>query len=385
MTRAIGFAAATRVAVLLAGLAAAVSIGYEMRPDRFRLSHNELWALPGRFDAGWYLGIARRGYHWNPAADGHQQNVAFFPAFPIAMRAAGEIVTLPAHLAHDPELFGNGDTRIVWGGALLSMGCFLAACVLLIRLSATLLPDADAGDRAVLLLASYPFALFYSAAFSEGMFLLAAVAAFLDFEQGRPVRGSAWGLLAGLTRSNGWAVAAGLLLIVWRSRERRARLGWWLAALAPVAGTAVFSAYCWRLTGDPLAWVSVQEGWGNRADVTAFVMRRIAVMQSIGISGYVRADPVDVWTVASVLFALAMSLVAWRRLGPAYALFSAAYLGPAILVNGPSIGRYGSVLFPSFLAAATLLSRRQTIAASAACLIVQLWMATRFFTWQTPY
>ena len=50
MTRAIGFAVATRAAVLVAGFAAAVLVGYEVGPGRFRLSHNELWNLPGRLE-----------------------------------------------------------------------------------------------------------------------------------------------------------------------------------------------------------------------------------------------------------------------------------------------------------------------------------------------
>ena len=385
MTRTIGFAVATRAAVLVAGFAAAVLVGYEVGPGRFRLSHNELWNLPGRFDAGWYLGIARRGYRWDPALQGRQQNVAFFPAFPLAMRAAGEVVTIPAHLTHDPDLFGSGDTRVVWGGALLSMGCFVAACVLLRRLGRTLGADAAPGERSVWLLAAYPFALFYSAAFSEGLFLLSAVAAFLAFARGRAPAGAAWGFLAGLTRSNGWAVGAALIAAVLSDRARRRQVGWWLAALAPFGATLAFSVYCWHLTGDPLAWVTVQEGWGNRVDPTAFLLRRIESIDRIGLRAYVARDPIDLWNVAAVAFTIAMSIVAWRRFGVAYAVFPAAYLGPALLVDGPSIGRYSAVLFPSFLAASALLSNRQALVASVLSLAVQLWMAARFFMWQTPY
>src|SRR5919109_1438419 len=182
MRQAVSVAIATRVIVLATGLASVVTFGLELKPGQFRIAQSELWNLPTRFDAGWYLAIARRGYKWDPLLAEHQrqQNVAFFPAFPIAMRVAGEIVTIPAHLAHDPNFLGStGDARVLWGGTLVCIACFALASILLVRLAELRLGDREAGARAVLLLATYPFALFFSAPYSEGMFLLCAVATFV--------------------------------------------------------------------------------------------------------------------------------------------------------------------------------------------------------------
>ena len=45
----------------------------------------------GRWDAGWYIGIAESGYsYWGNLS--RQSNVAFFPAYPLAMRATAALL-----------------------------------------------------------------------------------------------------------------------------------------------------------------------------------------------------------------------------------------------------------------------------------------------------
>jgi Mannosyltransferase (PIG-V) len=384
--RVAALAIVSRAAVLAAGLVAAVTIGFELKPDRFRLSHNPFWNLPGRFDAGWYLHIARRGYAWNPERAGRQQNVAFFPAFPILMRGAGEILTIPAHLADDGELLGsNGNTRVVWGGALVAIGCFVAACVLLRRLSLERFGGADIGARAALLMSAYPFALYFSAPYSEGLFLLSALGAVLEMERGRPLPAAAWGLLAGLTRPNGWALTPALILLAAAKRRTSSRRWLWVSAAAPAAGTLVFSIYVWAISGDLFAWASTQLAWNRDVDVLGFFSRRFGTISEAGVPGYLRDHSVDAIVVLAVLFTLVTAVIAFRKLGPAYAILSLAYLIPALVVDIPSVGRMTSVLFPSFLALAAITTARQTLAVAAIWFPIQLWFAARFFTWQTPY
>jgi hypothetical protein len=71
----------------------------------------------------------------------------------------------------------------------------------------------------MLLLVSYPFAVFYGAPYTEGLFLLASVAAFYACTHARWGAVLGWGLLAGLTRPNGVLLAPALALLVfsgWR-------------------------------------------------------------------------------------------------------------------------------------------------------------------------
>ena len=91
----------------------------------------------------------------------------------------------------------------------------------------------------VLLAACYPFALFYGAFYTESFFLLGAVGAMRELHAGRPAAAGAFGLLAGLTRPNGFLLAIPLLVLcarrlaggsVWSARAVRMAT----AALMPV-------------------------------------------------------------------------------------------------------------------------------------------------------
>jgi len=81
----------SRSAVLLVGLAAAVFIGYTpdpAEPSAWQVNADPVRNLLARWDSFWYLDIASRGYHWNGNAL-QQQNVVFFPLYPLLMRIVG--------------------------------------------------------------------------------------------------------------------------------------------------------------------------------------------------------------------------------------------------------------------------------------------------------
>ena len=40
------------------------------------------------------------------------------------MRVAGDLLTLPAKAARNPEFLGGGNARVLWGGVLVSVVCF---------------------------------------------------------------------------------------------------------------------------------------------------------------------------------------------------------------------------------------------------------------------
>ncbi len=62
----------------------------------------------------------------------------------------------------------------------------------------------------------YPFALFYSAAYTESLFLLTVVAACYHFERDELWQAGLWGLIAGLTRPNGCLLSVVLALMAIR-------------------------------------------------------------------------------------------------------------------------------------------------------------------------
>jgi len=85
---------ASRAAVLAVGAIVAVLMRDSPPANEsavWKLSAHPLANLLARWDTFWYLDIAQHGYRWN----GHpleQQNVVFFPLFPMMMRATGTVV-----------------------------------------------------------------------------------------------------------------------------------------------------------------------------------------------------------------------------------------------------------------------------------------------------
>jgi hypothetical protein len=374
------------VAVLGIGLAAALLIGYTLAPFQFRVSHDELQNLPARFDAGWYLTIARRGYQWRAELRGHQQSIAFFPLFPMAMRIAGDIVTIPARLLRDPLMIGGGDARMLWGGVLCSIACFGLALPKVYERGVIDLGDAAGAGRSVLLLATYPFAVFFSAPYSEALFLLASVATTLAWSKGELRRALWWGLAAGLARSNGWTLSVPLLLDAafgaGRRDQTRIRL---LVAMGPVLGASVFSLYVYGLTGNPVDWIHAQQGWGRALTPLAFVTRRGASIGELGFLGYIAGDPVDAITGVCVLLTLGTSLaLIWRR-DWLNGMLGLCYLAPALLIDLPAAGRMTAVVFPTFVALARLLRGAPYVGVVVAFALVQAYLAARFFLWRPPF
>jgi hypothetical protein len=116
--------------------------------------------------------------------------------------------------------------------------------------------------RAVVLLAVFPASLYLWAFYSEGLFMALAAGAVWADRRGR----FGWAALAlaalSTTRTIGVVVIAVLVLArVWRDR----RVDRWsvLYALAGMAGLGLVIAQFASQTGDPLAFLKVQEDWGR--------------------------------------------------------------------------------------------------------------------------
>ena len=106
----------------------------------FRTDHL-FWDAFARYDAGWYHGIASQGYVFGA---GGRNNLAFFPVYPLLMRAGG-------------SLLGGRQQDFYFAGIVISWLAFACAMVLLYRLALADLPRASA-LRAVMYAAVFPFA-----------------------------------------------------------------------------------------------------------------------------------------------------------------------------------------------------------------------------------
>ena len=429
----------SRAAVLAAGYLAAVTIGVAEPQEGFRVSGDPLLNLPARFDAGWYAGIALDGYYFEQRFD-KQQNVAFFPAFPLLQRAAGyPLAAFAPGVPRERRMM-----RLLWAGVLVSIVAFAWASVYTWRLARDTIGEGRA-PAAVALLSAYPFAIFFSVPYTESLFLLAAVAAVYHFRRHQLAAAAAWGVLAGLTRPNGcflsivlallalerrWPVAGGPSPVAGSplpvassplpvassplpvassplpvassplpvassplpvaggplpvSRFALPVPGFqFVVAAMPGIGMLIYSAYVKSLTGSWFGWARLHETWGRSFDGLGPLGKTIARIADSGVAGAIEAAPYDMFNLAGLVFALAMVWPVWRRLGPAYVAFVLVNVVPPAIAGGAlSMGRITAPLFPLFFALAATAPPRIVTPLVTAFAIGQGIAAAVFFTWR---
>ncbi len=241
----------SRLLVWAAAIAAVAVFGLSERADDFDPAGltrpfgatGDLLAAPlGRWDSVWFLAIAQDGY-----GDGARE--AFFPLYPLLVRIAGAPL-------------GSG----LIGGALLSTLLLGIALVLLHRLVA-LDHERAVARNAVLVTALFPMSFFFSAVYSESLFLALSIGAVYAARRERWMWAGLLGLFAATTRSAGVLLLVPLAMIyLWDAgrpsltarRPLRADALW--LALVPL-GLALYCALLELGGHDPLAPFRAQEVW----------------------------------------------------------------------------------------------------------------------------
>jgi Mannosyltransferase (PIG-V) len=294
------------------------------------------------WDAGHYVAIAQHGYDTPMRA-------AFFPLYPLLVRGVGAVI-------------GSE----VWAGVVLALGALFAALYLLHRLVAL-----ELGPRypraALLVTALFPTAFFFSAIYTESLFLALTVGAFYFARRERWALAALCGALAAATRNTGVLLLVPLALMP-RARRRDAA---WLAAIP--AGLVAVLAY-WAHRGNWKAPFDAQRFWdrsfsplggllhGSWDAVVSFgqlvagpahhVLTTPTPAQNGILSVPTTLATVNLTDFAFVAFAVVGCVGAARRLPLAYPAYGA--VGIAAAVSAPtkfeplmSMPRYAAVLFPA--------------------------------------
>jgi hypothetical protein len=402
----------SRVVVWAAGIAAVLALG-RARGWRgfdpggvtapFGAAGDVLSAPAARWDSVWYLSIAGSGYGGEPG------RAAFFPLYPLLVRAVGAPAALVA-----PDAAAHLVTGVVVSAAALLAGLYLVH-----RLAALELGARVAGLTTALV-AFFPTAFFFSAVYSESLFLALSAGALYAGRLGRWGGAGLLGALAAATRSTGALLVVPLALLylygpradrdrprdppqdteprsAWRwvadrvrPRHRPRAEAAWLGL--PPAGLAAYLAFLQAVTGDWLAPFRAGEQWyrqfaGPLGGVWDGAVAAVAGVRQLasGSREPVYFEPAggdpffvavhNVGDFAFLLFAAVALVGALRRLPLAYGAWAACALAvPLSYPVGPeplaSLPRYLAVLFPlhMWLAAWALEHRaaRPVLAASTA-------------------
>jgi hypothetical protein len=310
------------------------------------------WDAFARHDSGWYFDIARKGYDASAAVAGGRSNIAFAPVYPMLMRYVGRLI-------------GRSPGDLYLGGIVVSWLSFALAMVVLYRLAALDVPRRRA-ERAVVLIAIFPFSFFFGAVYTESTFLLFTLLSFYGFRTRRWALGGVAGAIATGTRVTGIMMWPALAWLAWRSAKPTARDRVCAAAGLAVAtlGFAGYSAYIYDLTGQPLLWATALTRWGSGyhpggAPWTAPVALAHRLLTHP--YAYLASEPMALYDtlygVTALLFAAAIPFV-WRQFGAAYGVFMLLNLYVPLSSGAfEGLGRYCSVLFPAFIWLASIRSR----------------------------
>ena len=293
------------------------------------------WDTFARYDSGWYYGIAANGYAF---VEGGRSNLAFFPLYPLLMRAGG-------------LLLGGYQPDFYFAGIVVSWVSFGVAIVLLYRLALLDMPREQA-DRAVLYAALFPAAYFFGVVYSESLFFMTLLGAALAIRQGR----WGWAALSGAamtaTRVNGVVLVPALIWLAWQSApagpQRRRLVG---AAAASTTGIALYCLYNYALSGNPFEWYDSIQRWGYHPGgnpASGFV----AIGKALILRPYpfLTTEPMAPYDTLNVLSAFgavaAVPFVWWRLGGPYAAIVVLGLILPLSSGQYEGLGRYCAVLFP---------------------------------------
>lgn len=307
-----------------------------------------------RWDAANYTRIAHYGY----LSQNHPNDLAFFPLFPLLIRASAWI-------------FGNQGHVLL--GIIISNIAFLAAMFVVYQLAEDALGE-QVGRRTLLYLCLFPTAFYFFAAYTESLFLLFTAACFLAMRRRRWLIAGIMGFLASMTRNSGLLLVFPYLYEVWVSREQttfsfKMLLGearTLIPRLLPIIliplGIAVYVYYCWKISGNPLAFSSVQGHWGRYMawPVVGIWQNLVEIFWTQPFTG--SNTPHDILDLTATLGFIALTIAGWRKLRPSYTLWIGLSLFIALLA--PATGaladplqsnqRFVLVMFPGFITLAAL-------------------------------
>jgi len=317
-------------------------------PARPHMAFDGLFGNWLQWDAWWYVAIAEHGYTYRPQ---HMSAVAFFPVYPLAVRLMA--VTLPG---------GAPVSALV-----LTIACGLVSLLLFHRWCSSRMTRRGA-LLAVTALAFYPYAWFlYGTAYSDALFLVLVLAAFLALEADHPLLAGLVGALATATRPTGVVLVIGLVAV---ALDRRGRLGGAnvrsavrradAAVLLSIGGLVIWCTWLALRFGNAFAFVETEgaRGWNQAPGPHTWF--------KVSFVDHIRRSPPSLWIPLVVQAAVCLAFIAAvpavsRRFGRGYGIYVlATALIPAFSTSDfMGVGRYLLPAFPVFALVGASLERRR--------------------------
>jgi Dolichyl-phosphate-mannose-protein mannosyltransferase len=355
-----------------------------------------------RWDGGWYYSIVTHGYVMAHSAVYHQQRAAvFFPLYPLLVKA---LATLTG--------------SVVVAGVLISNAAFLVALGYLYALVRREF-DHETAARAVFYLAAAPAAVFFSAMYTESVFVALVTATFYHARRGQWLASALAGALAAATRNTGVVLAAAILVEGLqqqglRLRPRACRHGAlhnhvrvqlmalrssWRSTLAAAfvpMGLLALMIYLAVTFGDPLAFIHSQAAWGTNVTGGGWPNVPLSgtihtIYNQLGLGRYPWTGQINHVGLLNVLATLGFAplvIGVALKMRPAYAVFVLpTYVVPLLSGHGVlSMIRFVLMLVPCFVLLAWW-GRRPWVDRLVLTVFLPMmtYLAVTFSHWYKPY
>lgn len=294
-----------------------------------------------RWDTAHYVAIGIFGYG-NEASPSHDGGLGFFPLYPMLMK--GLAWTFPGPIT---------EGQLAVASIVISNLAFLVAVPLFADVVARRTSEGVA-RTATLLLCISPFSYFFSAGYSESLFLLTVVATFWFADRDLWWAAAVASALGTATRLVGLAIPPALLLLAWH-RKRPMRNLATVTVISPL-GVAIWFLVTWVVYDDLFAYFTAQENWGGWSEHVWFYIKLFVTDPETTFTGDPRHLVIVLNVVLWVLWLATLPWV-WRRLDPGIALLTTLLVVLQGVMTWVSLGRYLMPAIGAFIAFAWLLER----------------------------
>ncbi len=294
-----------------------------------------------RWDSGWYIDIAQNGY--SDELQNIYLNTAFFPLYPL-------VIKVLTYLTSNYSL----------SGILISNLTLLISSILLFQLVKEKF-EVETAEKSVLFLLLNPFSFFFSAVYTESLFLFAVLMAFIFAHKKRWLAASLCCAAAGATRLVGILTLLPIFYLYFESIEFKWRkikpdIFWLSLGLVGMAGFMLFLGLKF---GDPFLFAKSQNAPGWKEGVGLFsaldALRMAGSWSALKTGGF---PLIYVVHVLSFFVALSVLIVTRRKMPAAWWLWALATMLISFSV-WISMGRFLIVIFPLYVAVSQLFKGKQ--------------------------
>jgi len=291
----------------------------------------------GNFDAVYYLLIA---------AEGYTINAGFFPLFPLLIR----ILTFP---------FGNilPFSLVQYFTAITLVSVLFLVSLFLFYKLVKLDYKENIAIGSIIFLLVFPTSFFFSALYSESLFLFLSLLAFYLARKKKWFWAGITGALLSSTRLVGIAIWPALLYEYFKENKNKINIKT-LSLLLPPLGLISYVIYNFYKWGNPFYFIAAQGNFQNNRTVDSIILFPQTIFRYVKILFSVNPNIYEWWVALSELgffvFAIALFCVAWKkRIRASYLIFGIlCFLIPASSGTFSGLPRYVVVIFPIFMALA---------------------------------